>query len=189
MNTGACYGVKKCTEIVFRKGKMVKGEGLAVLEEKMKALEPEKNEIYKFLGCEQSDDTDAKKVLERVKKEIKKRTEHLVKLHLNDKNLMKAINCSVIPVAGYITNVCVIRKGELEELDKMVKDVLQERKFHGRQASDERLYMRPEEGGIGLMSFKDVYARTKVRVACYMAASTDKWIKAAWANECSKEHA
>ena len=38
------------------------------------------------------------------------------------------------------------------------------------------------------MSFKDVQARTKVRVACYMASSTDKWIKAAWANEFSKEH-
>ena len=39
------------------------------------------------------------------------------------------------------------------------------------------------------MSFKDAYTRTKVRVACYMAVSTDKWIKAAWASECSKEHA
>ena len=129
---------------------------MPVLEEKMKALDPEKNEVCKFLGCE-------------VKKEIKKRTKHLVKLHLNDKNLMKAINCRVIPVAGYIMNVCVIRKGELEELHKMVKDILPERKFHGRQASDERLYMRREEGGRGLMSFKDVYARTKARVAGYMA--------------------
>ena len=34
MDTGACYGVKKCAEIVFRKGKMINGEGLAVLEEK-----------------------------------------------------------------------------------------------------------------------------------------------------------
>ena len=50
-------------------------------------------------------------------------------------------------------NICVIRKGELEELDKMVKDILRERKFHGRQASDERLYMRRQEGGRGLMSF------------------------------------
>ena len=116
---------------------MVKGEGLLVLEEKMKALDPEKNEVYKFLGCEQSDDIDAKKVLERVKKEIKKLSEHLVKLHLNGKNLMKAINCRVIPVVACIMNVCVIRKGELEELDKMVQDILQERKFHGRQASDE----------------------------------------------------
>ena len=108
MDTEVCYEVKKCTEIVFRKGKMVKGEGLPVLEEKMKALNPEKNDVYKFLGCQESDDIDVKKVLERVKKEIKKRTEHLVKLHLNDKNLMKAINCRVIPVTGYIMNVCVI---------------------------------------------------------------------------------
>ena len=67
MDKGVCYGVKKCAEIVFRKGKMVKGEGLPVLEEKIKALDPEKNEVYKFLGCEQSNDIDVKKVLERVK--------------------------------------------------------------------------------------------------------------------------
>ena len=70
----------------------------------------------------------------------------------------------------------------------MVKDTLRERKFHGRHASNKRLYMRREEGGRRLMSFKDIYVRTKARVACYMAASTDKLIKAAWANECSKEH-
>ena len=142
MDTGACYGVKKCAEIVFRKGKMVKGEGLPVLEQRMKALDPEKNDAYKFLGCEQSDDIDVKKVLGRVKKEIKKRTEHLFKLHRNDKNLMKAIYCRVIPVAGYIMNVCVVRKVELEELDKMIEDIMQERKFCGRQASDERPYTR-----------------------------------------------
>ena len=73
MDTGACYGVKKCAEIVFRKGKMVKRERLPVLQEKMKALDPEKNDVYKFLGCGKSDDIDVKKVLGMVKKEIKKR--------------------------------------------------------------------------------------------------------------------
>ena len=81
---------------------MVRGERFLILEQMMKVLEPKKNKVYKFFGCEQSDDIDVKKVPERVKKEIKKRTEHLVKLHLNDKNLIKAINCRVIPVAGYI---------------------------------------------------------------------------------------
>ena len=60
MDTGACYGVKKCAEIVFRKGKMVKSEGLQVLEKKMNALDPDKNEMYKFLGCEQGDGIDVK---------------------------------------------------------------------------------------------------------------------------------
>ena len=76
MDIGVCYGVKKCAEIVIKEGKMVKGEGLPVLEEKMKALDPEQNDVYKFLGVEQSNDIDVKKVLERVKKVIKKRTEH-----------------------------------------------------------------------------------------------------------------
>ena len=64
MDTGACHGVKECEEIVFKKGKMVKGIGLAVLEEKMKALDPSRNENYKFLGCEQADKLNVKQVME-----------------------------------------------------------------------------------------------------------------------------
>ena len=84
MDTGACYGVKKCVEIVFKKSKMVKGIGLTVLEEKMKALDPSRNENYKFLGCEQVDKINVKRVMERVKNEIMRRLNHLMGLHLND---------------------------------------------------------------------------------------------------------
>ena len=31
-DTGACYGVSKCAEIVFERDKMVRGEGLEVVE-------------------------------------------------------------------------------------------------------------------------------------------------------------
>ena len=43
-DTGACYGVTKCAEVVFEHGKMVKGEVFDVLDEKMNALDPEANE-------------------------------------------------------------------------------------------------------------------------------------------------
>ena len=43
--------------------------------------------------------------MERVKKQIKKRLDHLTGLDLNDQNLMKAINYRVIPVVGYVMNV------------------------------------------------------------------------------------
>ena len=39
---------------------MVKGEELMVLEDKMEALDPDKNEIHKFLGCEQAYKIDIK---------------------------------------------------------------------------------------------------------------------------------
>ena len=43
MDTGTCYKVTEYPKIAFRKDKMLKGEGLAVLEEKKN-----KNEIYQL---------------------------------------------------------------------------------------------------------------------------------------------
>ena len=79
----------------------------------------------------------------------KKSLELLVGASLNDENLMKAINSRVIPVTGYIMNVCNLGKGDLEELDKMVKTTLREKGFHGKQASDEILYAKREDGRRG----------------------------------------
>ena len=125
--------------------------------------------------------------MEWVKNEIMRRLDHRMGLQLNDKNLMKAINCRVIPVAGYVMNVCNLGKGESDELDNIVESALRREGFHGRQSSDERLFANRREGGRGLKSFKEVYDETKTRVACYMATSTDEWIKVAWKNEMSKE--
>ena len=155
----------------------------------MKALDPSRIENYRFLGCEQANKINVKRVMERVKNEIMTRLDHLMGLHLNDQNLMKVINCRVIPVAGYVTNVCNLGKGELDELDNIVKSALRREGFHGRQSSDERLFTNRREGGRGLKSFKEVYDETKTRVACYMATSTDEWVEVAWKNEMSREQA
>ena len=64
-DTGACYGVFKCAEVVFRRGKMVRGEGLEVLVERMKVMDPDENEIYKFLEIEQTDGIKTKRVLSK----------------------------------------------------------------------------------------------------------------------------
>ena len=40
-DTGACYGVEKCAEIIFEKEKMIRGEGLQVLQERMKTMDPD----------------------------------------------------------------------------------------------------------------------------------------------------
>ena len=44
---------------------MIKGEGLAVLEEKIDALDLNKNDIYKFLWREQADKIDIKRKKEK----------------------------------------------------------------------------------------------------------------------------
>ena len=187
LDTGACYGVSKCAEIVFERGKMVKGEGLQVLQERMKTLEPDQEEVYKFLGVEQADGIKTKKVYERVKVEMTKRLKLLMKSELNDENLIQAINSKIVPVAAYPMNVCKMTKGELNELDQIVKRELRKNDMLGRQASDERLYLKRDQGGRGLKSMRDVYAETRTRVACYMCKSNNKWIQAAWHRETIKE--
>ena len=52
---------------------------------------------------------------------IRKRLNHLTGLNFKDQNLMKAINCRVIPAAGYAINVCHLGKGYLDELDSSGK--------------------------------------------------------------------
>ena len=104
--------MSKCTEIIFERGKMIKGEGLEVLEERMKTMDPDENEIHKFLGIEQADGIKTKRVFEQVK--VKKRVQMLTNTKLNNVNLMCAINAKVIPVAAYPMNVCKFTNGGTE---------------------------------------------------------------------------
>ena len=61
-DTVACYGVARCAEVVFARGKMVKSEGLQVLNKRKKTIDADENEIYKFLGVEQADGIKKKEV-------------------------------------------------------------------------------------------------------------------------------
>ena len=66
---------------------MVKGEGLQVLQERMKIMDPDQKEIYKFLGVEQADGIKTKEVKEEINRRLQ-----------------------MIPVAAYPINVCKFTK-------------------------------------------------------------------------------
>ena len=186
-DTGAYCGVAKCAKIVFEREKMVKGECLQMLNERMKTIDPDKNEIYKFLGVEQAGEINKKEVYHRVNEEINRRMNIITKIELNDKNLVKAINTKVIPVAAYPMNVCEFTQSELAELGQVIKRNLRKSNMLGQQASDERLHMKRKDGERGLKSLREVYEETRLRVGCYMFVSDNRWIKEAWKHEARKE--
>ena len=68
---------------------MVKAEGLDVLAERMKALDPEQNKNYKFLGCEQAEQIDTDAVYSKVKTEMDKRMKALTSTELYEKTLSR----------------------------------------------------------------------------------------------------
>ena len=85
-------------------------------------------------------------------------------------------------------NVCKVKNVELNELDQIVKRELRMNNMLRRQASDERIYLKRNQGGRGLTSMRDVSAETRTRIACYMCKSNIKWIQAAWQRETVKEN-
>ena len=186
-DTGACYGISKCVEIVFKRGKMARGEELEILEERIKAIDPDENEVYKFLGIEQADGIKTKKDFELVQGEVNKRVKILTSTELNNVNLVRAINTKLIPVAAYPMNVCKFTDGELKELDQVIKRELRSKNMLGKQSSNDRLYLIREDRGKGIKSLRDIYKETRLRVACYLTCLENKWIKAAWRRENIKE--
>ena len=56
-----------------------------------------------------------------VKEEISTRMNIVTRTELNYKNLVKAINMKVIPIAAYPMNVCKFTQSELTELDQAIK--------------------------------------------------------------------
>ena len=65
---------------------------------------------------------------------------------LYERNLVKAINTSLIQGARYVMNVCNFTKKQLDKLDEVIKQDLRKAKMHGMQVSDERLYMSIKNG-------------------------------------------
>ena len=84
-------------------------------------------------------------------------------------------------------NICRFNVGELKGLDQTIKTDLRGKNMLGKQASNERLYLKREKGRRGLKSLRDTYKEKRLRVACYMAKSTNRWIEAAWRREIIKE--
>ena len=99
------------------------------------------------------------------------------KTELNNKNLIKAINIKVIPVAAYPMIVCKFTKAALNKLDLNLKRQLRKCNMLGRQSSDYR----------GLKSLRNDFIETRLRVAWCIINSSNKWIKVAWKRELLKE--
>ena len=83
-------------------------------------------------------------------------------------------------------NVWKLSKRELKELDQIVKKELRSKQMLGKQASNEIIYLKREDRERGLKSMRDVHEETRLRVACYMSKSENRWIQAAWSRETLK---
>mgnify|MGYP001792300321 CR=1 FL=1 len=101
---------------------------------------------------------------------------------------MNAINSRIIPIITYGMNITKFTQSEITSLEMTIKNVLRQNKMHSPQGSDERLYLPRKKCGRGLKSVRDAYDETKIRIACYLFCSKDKWMKRVWERDLEKEN-
>ena len=69
---GAWWRVSKCAETVFKRERGERGRGI-FLEERIETMDPNENEVYKFLGVEQAEGIKTKVIFDRVKSAVKEK--------------------------------------------------------------------------------------------------------------------
>ena len=138
-DTGMTFGVSKCAEVVYKRGKMTKGEGLQIDNSKVKCLDPESAEYYKFLGIEEGDGQLDDKTKERVIEECFKRVESLRNTELFERNMIKALNTMCMSAVTYVMNIVNFSRPELECLDVRMRKTLKDMNWMDDKSSEERL--------------------------------------------------
>ena len=184
---GMRFGVNKCAEIVYRRGQMQKGVGLELVEGKVKALDPEMEEMYTFLGIEEGKGQMDKAVKERVTEECFKTAEKLMKMELYERNLVRAINSKAMGKVRYSMQVCHYNKGEIKALDRRMRKLLIKYWCHFPGGSKERLYLKRVNGGRRLIYFEEMYATTKIGVAAYLSMNSEASLLQVFRRERMKE--
>ena len=91
------------------------------------------------MGFEQPERIHMKKVMEGLQIQMNQRTRKPFGEGLYDKNPVKVINCRVILVAAYMTNLYNFTGEALDQPDKETEKILRENNTHGNQCSDEGL--------------------------------------------------
>eukprot|EP00477_Mikrocytos_mackini_P001394 GAHX01001497.1.p1 GENE.GAHX01001497.1~~GAHX01001497.1.p1 ORF type:complete len:1331 (-),score=326.64 GAHX01001497.1:122-4114(-) len=109
------------------------------------------DKYYKYLGIRETDRNCEAKMKRIVIEEIVKRVDHLSVEPLSGKNLFKVINEYALSKLYYYIGPLEWSEGDMKEVDKRVRLVLMKNGAQKRLANKERLYLRREDLGRGLL--------------------------------------
>ena len=183
---GITFGVSKCAEVVYKRGKMTKGERELIDNNKAECLDPEDNEYYKFLGIKEGDGQLDEKAKERVIEECFKRVKSLRKTKLYERNVIKTLNPMCMSAVTYVMNIVHFSRLELEHLDVRMRKTLKEMNWMDDKLSEKRLYMTAESGGRGLLSFEYICNIIQIRISKYLSHTEDQLLQTVLNRELAK---
>ena len=134
--------------------------------------------LYKYLGVEQVFQPNHKTVRNRLKVKFLKRLRTIWSSSLSAKNKVMAMNTWAIAVFRYYMTVIWWPRSELKRIDGAARKVMTQENGHHRGAATERLYLRRDNGGRGVMNVTLIWEREQVSMIRYLQQSVDPWLQA-----------
>ena len=105
------------------------------------------------------------------KEEISRSMNIIIRTELNDKNLGKAINTiKSLSNESKIHSIWTTQS-ELTKLDQVIKTDSRKNNLLGREATNERLYIKRKDMGRRLKPLREGYEETRLFVGCYILVS------------------
>ena len=135
---GMDFGLSKYAEVTFKRGKLQKSDHVWLNEETIiKDLEQEK--VYKYLGVDDSSGIQHARMMQKLKRELVRRTRLILKTELNSKSRITAINTLAIPVITYSFTTIDWNLSEVKRLDVKIRKMMTTRSMHLPKSDVHRL--------------------------------------------------
>ena len=178
------FGLDKCAFITLRKGRRVESENIIMDQTTISQLDQEST--YKYLGIEESEKVEHKKMKERLKKEYLKRIKVILKSELKAKNKIEAIRTFAVPVILYSCGIIDWYQEDLNQLDISTRKMLNAHKMMYKGQILSRIYTERVEGGMGMIELDQVYKKEIIGIGEYLEGATGKFIQWVYLHEMNK---
>jgi hypothetical protein len=172
---GMVFGLDKCAKAHMKKGKLISG-GDMTLSDGKQIQEIDHEHGYKYLGILQADTTKTQEAKELVKKEYFRRSRLALKSQLNAGNTIRAINTWATPVIRYTAGVVEWTVQELKEVDRKTRKLLTMHRAFNMNGDVDRLYVKRNRGGKGLLQIEQVVHEEECALGEYMKKAKEDWL-------------
>ena len=181
---GMEFGLDKCGVLVIERGVKVKHEGIKLPDGKvMKEID---DDGYKYLGILEGATIMNKEMKVKVWNEYLRRVKCVAKSRLYAGNLIKAINVWAVSVIRYSAGILEWSTKYLQQMDIDTRKALTLHGAFHRNSTVNRLYMKRNEGGRGLLSVECCVRAEEIGLSEHVLAS-DEWMLKAVSDTMSVE--
>ena len=168
------FGLEKCATLTIKKGKRTDSESLIIGDLEIKEIEQES--VYKYLGIEETETIEHKKMKEKITTEYIRRVKMILKSQLNSKNKIQAINSLAIPTISYSFGIIDWAQHEINKIDTKTRKMLHAHKVIYKNQCTPRIYIQRSEGGLGLLEIDQVHKNSIIGLNYYIQNNNSTFI-------------